>query len=74
MTEYLSLATVLELHEELIVVTGGGPGLRDGSGLESAVANPSRSFGGRDLYPTLIDKAGILLWSLVQNHPFVDGN
>ena len=29
---------------------------------------------GRDLYPSLIEKAGALCFSLVQNHPFVDGN
>lgn len=74
MTAYLTVETVLDLHEEIIAVTGGSPGLRDAGGLDSAVANPSRTFGGADLYPTLIEKAGILLWSLVQNHPFVDGN
>jgi death-on-curing protein len=74
MIEYLTVDDVLDLHEEVITETGGSTGLRDRPGLESAVANPSQTFAGADLYPSLIDKAGVLLWSLVQNHPFVDGN
>lgn len=48
--------------------------MRDTGRLESAVAQPRVSFGGRDLYPSLIEKAGALCFSLVQNHPFFDGN
>lgn len=32
------------------------------------------TFGGKDLYPTLIDKASVLAYSLCMNHPFIDGN
>ncbi len=32
------------------------------------------TFGGSDLYPSLIHKAAALCFSLVKNHPFVDGN
>ena len=42
--------------------------------LESAVARPTMSFGGDDLYPDLASKAAALMNSLVMNHPFVDGN
>jgi death-on-curing protein len=38
------------------------------------VAMPQMSFDGRDLYPTLAEKAAALGYSLVMNHPFVDGN
>jgi death-on-curing protein len=31
-------------------------------------------FGDSELYPTLADKAAALCFSLVMNHPFVDGN
>ena len=71
---YLSLAEVIELHRRVVDQSGGAPGLRDTGRLESAVAQPRISFGGRDLYPSLIEKAGALCFSLVQNHPFVDGN
>ncbi len=71
---YLSLAKVIELHRRVVDQSCGAPGLRDTSRLESAVAQPRISFEGRDLYPSLIEKAGALCFSLVQNHPFVDGN
>lgn len=32
------------------------------------------TFGGEDLYPTLVEKAAALGFSLIKNHPFVDGN
>jgi len=71
---HLSLAEVLDLHRMVIEQAGGAPGLRDLGGLESAVAQPRMTFGSTDLYPSLIDKAASLCFSLVGNHPFVDGN
>ncbi len=71
---YLSLAEVIELHRRVVDQSGGASGLRDIGRLESAIAQPRMTFGGRDLYPALIEKAGALCFSLVQNHPFVDGN
>ncbi len=74
MTVYLSLEQVLHLHEEQIAAFGGSSGVRDGGGLEAAIARPQATFGGEDLYPDLAAKAAALLHSLVMNHPFVDGN
>jgi death-on-curing protein len=71
---YLSLPEVLYLHRRILETSGGYPGLRDLSGLESALAQPKQSFGGSDLYPSLMDKAAALCFSIVRNHPFVDGN
>ena len=71
---YISLSEVLELHRRIIEESGGSTGLRDLGGLESAIAQPRMTFGGRDLYPTLIEKAAALCFSLIQNHPFIDGN
>lgn len=74
MTEYLSIEQVLALHALQIERFGGAPGLRDPGALASAVARPQSIFGGEDLYPDPAAKAAALLHSLVQNHPFVDGN
>ncbi len=71
---YLSITEVLELQRMLIEQTGGSHGLRDLGALESALAQPRMTFGGEDLYPTLAEKAAALGFSLIQNHPFVDGN
>lgn len=71
---YLSLKEVLELHRLLLEQTGGMSGVRDIGLLESAVAQPLMSFGGEELYPTIIEKAAALRFSLIKNHPFNDGN
>ena len=74
MTRLLTLDEVLELHRPVIAQSGGGAGVRDLGAVESAVAQPAMTFGGEDLYPTLVEKAAALGFSLVCNHPFVDGN
>ena len=38
------------------------------------VGNIFQSFGGQDLYPTIEDKSAHLLYFMVKNHPFTDGN
>jgi len=71
---YLSLEEILSLHSLLIAQSGGSQGLRDHGAVESAVAQPQAGFGGEELYPSLASKATALAHSLIQNHPFVDGN
>lgn len=70
----LSLEEVTELHRLVVDASGGSHGIRDQGALEAAIAQPLLSFGGQDLYPTLIEKAAAMGSSLVQNHPFIDGN
>ena len=70
----LTLSEVVGLHEKLIAATGGSPGIRDIGLLESAVLSCSQTFGGEDLYPTILEKAARLAYAVCQNHPFVDGN
>lgn len=71
---HLVLEDIVKLHEKIIAATGGSSGMRDRGGLESALAQPRMSFGGEDLYPSLEEKAAALGFSLIMNHPFVDGN
>lgn len=42
--------------------------------LESSLSTPFQSFGGKDLYPSFIAKAGILFYLMIKNHPFQNGN
>ncbi|MEI2822081.1 MAG: type II toxin-antitoxin system death-on-curing family toxin [Chitinophagaceae bacterium] len=48
--------------------------MRDLGALEFAVAQPRMTFNGEELYRTIVEKASALGFSLIQNHPFVDGN
>ena len=47
---------------------------RDRNGVDGILGNIFQSFGGKDLYPTIEEKAAHLLYFIVKNHPFVDGN
>lgn len=70
----LTSKQVLEIHADLIVATGGTDGLRDMGLLESALNSPFQTFDEIDMYPTLQQKAARLAFSIVKNHPFLDGN
>ena len=65
---------VIKLHSSLIAKTGGMDGIRDENLLDSALKSPFQTFDGNELYPDIFDKASQLCYSLVENHPFVDGN
>jgi death-on-curing protein len=69
---FLSSEEVVDLHRSQIGAWGGQPGLRDPGGLESAVAAPLHHFiyGNGDLF----DLAAALMFAMIANHPFVDGN
>jgi death-on-curing protein len=71
---YLTIAEVFEIYQHVMQQTGGLVGIRDLGALESAVAQPYMTFAGADLYPGLAEKAAALGFSLIQNHPFADGN
>jgi death-on-curing protein len=71
---YLTLAEALELHRRLIETSGGAHGVRDLGMLESALAQPRLTFDGEELYSDVIEKAGAVGFSLIQNHAFIDGN
>ena len=69
MTEYVTTADALFFHKQLIERYGGAPGIRDAGALESALHRPQTGY-----YDTIIHEAAALLESLVQIHPFIDGN
>ena len=71
---YLTLNEVLELHRGITAQSGGAMGILNLGALESALAQPSMTFVGKELYPTIFEKASALCFSLINNHPFFDGN
>lgn len=42
--------------------------------LESCLSTPFMYFNQKPLYPRLVDKASILFYLLIKNHPFANGN
>ncbi|MCP5142637.1 MAG: type II toxin-antitoxin system death-on-curing family toxin [Chromatiales bacterium] len=67
--QFLSLDEVLAIHARLIDRFGGAKGLRDAGLLESALYRPRTGY-----YDDLVAMAAALFESLINNHPFVDGN
>jgi death on curing protein len=70
----LDIEQALYLHKRIIDHSGGAQGERDLALLHSGLERCKATFAGEDLYPTIFDKAGALLHSLVMNHAFLDGN
>ncbi len=62
------------IHHNMIEETGGSDGIRDAGLLSSSAEAPFQTFDGTDLYPTIFQKAARLAYSLINNHPFIDGN
>ncbi len=69
MTDYLTVAEVLAIHQDQIERYGGSHGVRDRGLLEAALYRPQTGY-----YGDLIEEAAALWESLAQNHPFIDGN
>lgn len=49
-------------------------GRETGHGFKAVLGNINQTFGGKDLYPTVEEKAAHLLYFVIKDHPFVDGN
>jgi death-on-curing protein len=71
---HLTVEIVREIHAAAIASFGGSDGVREMALLESAVAAPQASFGGKSPYQDVPEVAAAYLFYLCRNHPFVDGN
>lgn len=71
---HLTVDIVREIHAGVIARFGGLAGVRDIALLESAVAAPQATFGGRSPYKDTAEAAAAYLFYLCRNHPFIDGN
>jgi death-on-curing protein len=70
---WIELRDVLAIHDRLLALHGGAPGLRDQGLLESALARP-RQHHAYAQSPDVIEMAALYTAGIVRNHPFVDGN
>lgn len=65
---------IIELHQSLIEKFGGEFGIRDEKLLDLSLNSPFQTFNGIDLYTGDLKKITHLTFSLIKNHPFIDGN
>ena len=73
-TRFIPSRIVSTIHADLLQRYGGRPGLRDPNLLDSALAQPKVTVGGKFVHKTLFDKAAAYGFHICKNHPFVDGN
>ena len=71
---FLTIAEVLEIHKNQIDLYGGSHGVKDQALLESALAQPEATFGGKFLHTDIIEMASAYCYHLIENHAFNDGN
>lgn len=71
---FLDVNDVLAIHRDTLENEGGRRGIRDIALIESAVATPMAFFAGQYLHPDIVSMAASLMFSLIGNHGFVDGN
>jgi death-on-curing protein len=71
---HLTVEIVREIHQAAIRDFGGSDGIRENALLESAVAAPQATFGGKSIYASLTEIAAAYLYYLCRNYPYLDGN
>lgn len=67
---YFDVQKIIEIHENVLEESGGFPGIKDMSSLETTVEFVKNDF----YYPTLIDKVCYIIFNLATSHPFLDAN
>lgn len=71
---FLSEAEVIAINEEMVAKFGGLHGVKDLHMLSLAVGRPQMSVAFHDAYKSIFDKAAAMFHSIINNHPFLDGN
>lgn len=70
MTVRLSYEAVVLINQSIT----GDFMVRDGGALDGAINRPFQSAFMEDAFPTLIEKAAVLLHAIATSHAFIDGN
>ena len=70
----INVIDVIDINKYIINNFGGTFTILNEDLLEQSVNSPYQTFGGNDLYETVVDKAVQLCFSLCKNHCFEDGN
>lgn len=70
--EWLTVAMIVAIHDEQLLVHGGPSGIRDMGALESALDRPRNKWAYEQA--ELPELAAAYAYAIAKNHPFVDGN
>jgi len=70
----LTNEAAMKIVESMKAGFGGLFGIEKDQGFKSAIGTIYQTFGGKELYPSIEEKAAHLLYFVVKNHAFTDGN
>jgi death-on-curing protein len=71
---YLSGEDILVIHAELIDATSGTHGVRDVGLFLHLAEKPKQSFGGKEVHPSIFEKAAVYFDAFARHQVFLDGN
>ena len=71
---YLTSEQIILIHSLVIDETGGAHGVRNLDALSAAEGLPKQAVFGKELYPTIFLKAAVYIRSIIDGHPFLDGD
>lgn len=71
---WLNERDAITLHDRLITLYGGAPGLRDRGLIQSALARPQQYYVYASDQTDMIKLSSLYTIGIIRNHPFVDGN
>ena len=66
MTDGIYIEDVIVIHDAAITEFGGETGLRDRGLLEATIAAPFQTFGGEELFPSILEKASRLAYGIIK--------
>jgi len=71
---YVAPEDVLVIHHAIVETTGGSHGVRDLNLFHSILERPKGTFGGKEFFSTVHEKAAAVMAGFAHYHVFVDGN
>lgn len=74
MTIHLTLGDIIAIRDQIGAHDPPRFAIANRAGLLTALTTPFQGAFGQEAFPTLADKAAALVFFLVNNHPFYDGN
>jgi len=74
MAQHLTLGDIIDIRDRFAAADPWRFEIVNGPGLLSALTTPFQAAFGQEAFPELLDKAAAILFLLIANHPFRDGN
>jgi death-on-curing protein len=74
MTQHLTLGDIVDIRDRYAAADPWRFEIVNSAGLLTALTTPFQAAFGQEAFPSLTDKAAALVFLLIANHPFRDGN